>query len=94
MISYELAKKLREAGFPNLQSRNDDVLLDYAESITLEELIDACGDKFSYLSKKHGGWQANSIFIVKDNVAGQEEWIGKTSLEAVANLWLALNKKV
>lgn len=65
---------------------------------TLEDLIDACGkteNSFSFgLIEKENGWSAriwidNGVNKAGKCVAVQE----KTPLEAVALLWLALNKK-
>ena len=55
---------------------------------TLEELIDACGDGFERLVRSVDGkeWRAYS-----KNASNQQT--GKTPSEAVANLWLALQKK-
>lgn len=53
----------------------------------LEELIEACGEKFFSLTKHVESWQTNWI----DGMAG--ETAGSTPPEAVANLWLSLNEK-
>ena len=60
---------------------------------TLEELIEACGDEFGHVARLHGGkhWRASG----RDN---DEEYslieeLGATPTEAVARLWLALNKQ-
>ena len=105
MISYELAKQLKDNGFPiNIKSsgryfvlKNGTVLdnhlapsvcvNDIVEQVikpTLSELIEACGEDFRLLSKR-ATWRAESIMGVED--------FGNTPEEAVANLWLALNKK-
>lgn len=103
-MNYELAKELQEAGFPYFHfeefckatgchlkdgiGRKEDV-----HKPTLSELIEACGEDFSGLWKKKGGWVASSRFIVDEGIANNQEWIGSTPEEAVARLWLALNKK-
>ena len=78
MISYELARKLHDAGF---QSK------DNAYIPTLEELIEACGDRFAMLGKNKDGWRSMSNGNFGANVEGT------SPDEAVANLWLILNKK-
>jgi len=52
---------------------------------TLEELIEACGENFGSLDKQHDGWLASANF-------GQT-CFAKTPVEAVAHLWLALQKR-
>lgn len=74
----------------------------------LEELIEACGEEFAgldycgenYMSSKatrnaqgirvYGGWEAKSREEPEERYMW--EW-GKTPREAVARLWLILNKK-
>jgi hypothetical protein len=117
MITYELAKELKEAGFPQgegsyfvdgdlwdrtMQSDYETPSTPRREkwiyAPTLSELIEACGDKFGGLLKE------NNIFLV-DLING--EWTaydnqpsvtrdiynGKSPEEAIARLWLKLNKK-
>jgi len=79
-MSNELARELQDAGW----GRGKD---DYCPpslmccEITLEELIEACGDDLNILVRgKDGFWYAES-----DQ--------GKTPTEAVARLWLALNSR-
>ncbi len=62
---------------------------------TLEELIEACGDKFSELRSQNrpdGKWRAYA-HVGHDEASGQERQrgLGSTPTEAVANLWLVLN---
>ena len=107
MISYELALKLKEAGFPQEPSKALGILMDMYGKVptpteckipTLSELIEACGLKGFVM------WELNGIIYAgKDDTAGRgqnyyddyphplEE--GLTPEEAVANLWLAINKK-
>lgn len=90
MIDYTLAKRLKEAGFPqkNLDKSPFGSVLRDEEVVanpTLSELIEACGDGFVVLERKltglwfaqGKGWYAN----------------GSTPDIAVANLYLALNEK-
>lgn len=63
----------------------------YTKIPTLEELIDACGDREKQfeLRRKGNGWVASDFFR-----GGREVWgNGKTPIEAVAKLYIALNKK-
>jgi hypothetical protein len=90
MISYDLAKKLEEAGFPQggngrwigppsalvLRSR------DRVYVPTLEELIETCGSDFLYLNNNVHEWKAIGV--------QQEFGRGATPTEAIARLWLAL----
>lgn len=150
MITYELALKLKEAGFPqreemmltaddfpsgfygkdSLQRRDigkhcwfdfsrypentDDPVsewdgklrpttmcgIEYLGTIegkertvyipTLEELIEACGNEFANLGRTENGWVALADRPgLEIPVTAQKP----TPSEAVANLWLALNKK-
>jgi len=94
---YETAKKLYDAGFPNMKCSEENPEPGYTYP-NLPELIDACGNKFLQLylwrEKEEGkyvfkGWRAYP-FPVTDKPDGYE---GETKEEAVANLWLELNKK-
>ena len=103
-MNYELAKELKEAGFPQdlnngyyltdlgITPYSPTQLIDPSKAAyipTLEELIEACGDEFALLEfgTRQAGWCAQSS-IANDHVG-----FGKTPTEAVARLWLALNKK-
>ena len=96
-MKYELAKELKEAGFPqkNYKIEKDTEELCYIPS--LEELIEACEKHprgFCFLRKIDNDWYAQD-----GNMRGMDNgWDGKiakgkTPTEAVAHLWLALNKK-
>ncbi len=99
MLSYKLAKQLKEAGFPqdNLYFYYVDKNIECSwvrhttgEGIacpTLPELIDDCGEEFYKLVNLNGdsGWHAEG-----HNFKGGK--IGKTPEEAVAKLWLKLNE--
>lgn len=96
-MTYELAKELKDAGFPqhpyNAMCFCGAKTVDDPHHPTLSELIEACGEGFSrLLNHKKYGWVAYPTI----------EWTGehathvsyeKTPEEAVARLWLALNKK-
>lgn len=98
-MTYELAKKLRDQGFPQIDGdyvfdnglhariKNvDGLVLDGAYySPSLSELIEACGDNLVDLTRTDEGWATNLEAGGTSN--------GKTPEEAVARLWLALNNK-
>jgi len=95
MITFELAKQLKDAGFPLKEATFSDEFLKCTSfdgvtvyvSPTLSELIEACGDK--------------SVLVITIGTAfttvlhGESGLIcnGSTPEEAVAKLWLELNKK-
>jgi hypothetical protein len=110
MINYKLAKKLKEAGFPQnvksgsilckhlvspmdgthiIHNYDCDYVKDGMYFPTLSELIEACGDRFDSLNKYQDGWEA---WADRDETSGIFK-LGKSAEEAVANLWLELNKK-
>lgn len=125
-MNYELAKELKDAGFPQgvkEQVRDcfyfgedgelrmwpwgdkEPELTGFTKSPSLSELIEACGEGFDDLwgpyhneeHKRTGYWRANGFML-------REDWkhhsdphthpaaLGSTPEEAVARLWLALNK--
>jgi hypothetical protein len=98
-MTYELAKQLKDAGYPiSLMSKGcencwGDLHQGCASDCktiewpTLSELIEAIDD-FSYLSNRQDkglGWEACG--------GGSADIRGATPEEAVARLWLALNSK-
>jgi hypothetical protein len=67
----------------------------------LEELIDACGDRFYKLKKTISGWKARGsrgkafdCSKCKSRILPIITEISKTPREAVANLWIGLNRKI
>jgi len=101
-MRYELAKELKDAGFlqadPNqafnvgtfqyIGDNSDRETLCYIP--TLSELIEACGNNFSDLGRNDDTWFCNNEGAPYVHVDWDE---CKTPEEAVAKLWLALNKK-
>jgi hypothetical protein len=93
-MDYELAKSLMDAGFPQIGKGSLIGPLhklvwrcgDRVYVPTLEELIEACGENFGSLDKKHYGWLAYAPY--------DQSYFAKTSVEAVAHLWLALHKRL
>jgi len=90
-----LVKQLKDAGFPIRRypewALEKDGLVPAVEweknyVPTLSELIEACGEDFSHLYKGNkSDWFVEGLFV-------DERYDGQTPEEAVANLWLALNK--
>lgn len=104
-MNYELAKKLKDSGFPHKcamlggEDGNDEYCFhrDWFEEEgflcvpTLSELIDACGEKFYRLQIGPSLMGDRNVwYAYMDEETGM---IGDTPEEAVANLWLKLNKK-
>lgn len=99
-MDYELAQKLKDAGFPMPTfSKKRPILIGYNHTDicppTLEELIEACGKNLHCLvHTTDGGLDSDREFwsAGKDNIV--MGWVnGPTPKEAVAYFWLTLNKK-
>lgn len=122
-MTYDLAKRLKDAGFPQkgkgIFSQCIDgscgwragedwhIACDFGRCgegevvymPTLSELIEACGDYFQNLrhlkswsrTVESGGWRARGFTFASPH--HHKTINGKTPIEAVANLWLALNEK-
>ena len=95
-MDYELAKQLKEAGFPEgaLLSRT------YIQEVyipTLSELIEACGNGFNNVGR-YRGEKTDSKYVCNytgNNVNDNEDrWEseGETLEESVAKLYLKLKK--
>ena len=105
-MQYELAKELKDAGFPQLdyscilqvledvaiQDKNDSSVWYYKP--TLSELIEACAEKgvvrLNYATGAGATAEGNYSEHTEKFKTLRE---GKTPEESVAKLWLALNKK-
>lgn len=88
-MKYELAKKLRDAGFPfDWEYILEDVRGWNIEGVapTLSELIEACGDGIHLIGDKGLTKQKWVAYI------GEKVCSGESPEEAVSRLWLALNK--
>lgn len=98
-MEYKLAQELKDAGYPQIpqndfyheRDKNGKEIDDSVTKPTLSELIEACieliPDKFLDIQSREyttEQWVATSSWILTS---------GKTPEEAVAKLWLALNKK-
>ena len=103
-MQYKLAKKLKDAGFPQADpnralnvgtfqyvgENSDKETLCYIP--TLSELIEACGHYFYQLTKEDdGSWTCASINGYPKSGFGVTN--SPTPEEAVANLWMALTDK-
>ena len=102
-MEYELAKELKDAGFKQNQddpredayieggivkTQHGDELTIIVYNPSLSELIEACGEGFYKLIKISAKEPFYAYNDVQDIVVA-----GSTPEEAVARLWLALNKK-
>lgn len=94
-MEYELARQLKDAGFPQegagKRVADPEKIFatreDFAYVPTLDELIEACGNRFEGLTRDDNGiWggQANSMNTIS---------LGSTPTETVARLWLSLNSQ-
>jgi hypothetical protein len=99
VISYELANELKDAGFP--QRENKIIGLDkYGRAIidavdrvqvpTLSELIAACPDGIILECHDDRAYAYENSGVA---FKSRHSHVGSTPEEAVARLWLALNKK-
>ncbi len=101
-MNYELAKQLKDAGYEvkNPSRYSDGIPITLHDDCvpiknvylipSLEELIEACGDEFGELMR----WKADGWYACKTDEGGSDRRLWKkTPLEAVADLWLSLNKK-
>lgn len=102
-MDYEKCKELRDAGFS--QTSRDTICWDEiiyldtkpgenstrsASLPTLSELIEACGKDFGNLSRNGLRWVSEPDYGISMET---DSGYGSTPEEAVANLYLALNKK-
>lgn len=100
MISYTLAKELKDAGFPHDWHPIDGVSDEVGEKMwnvykdkyspTLSELIEACVDLEENGDFHLEAWKGQ----FRAGICRLDEWFdGKTAEEAASRLWLALNNK-
>jgi hypothetical protein len=95
-MDHELARQLKDAGFPQKEPNGFVGLMNPGEGDgngrayfpTLEELIEACGEKFLSLNN-YGirGWHV----VGKDKHRDEIEITEPFAIVAVARLWLALH---
>lgn len=104
-MNYELAKELKEAGFP--QRQEGGLFTNFPEQgaytpayealyvPTLEELIEACVTKLDHefkLVHAPAGWSAG-LYLYSTQETFAQVLNFPIPSEAVARLWLALNNK-
>ena len=105
-MTYELCKQLKDAGFPQIiriqtsyyknngEEQHPSYSVDGGDCIvnpTFSELIKECGEKFYALNFNRGfkiKWMAEGV-LSDDTIIGEA---ARTPEEAVAKLWLELNK--
>lgn len=103
-MRYELALELKNVGFPNSSNwvwHDDYGYITHEASLekemfkevpALSELIEACGDRFSSLTRS----PRNTWYVAEVKNGSQVELVRdiecSTPEEAVAKLWLELNK--
>ena len=97
-MNYKLIQKLKDTGFPLKEGECGHCGNYWNEERfpTLEELIDACGKDFRKLEfNSHSEFKTGVPFwyAYEQNEMRNFNESGKTSLEAVANLYLALKKQ-
>ena len=91
-MNYELAKELKDAGFPQHEPCDTCPRMDFCTP-TLSELIEACGDGIRYLCRDNeGNWEAAEGALVGRQLLHHFSVACGTPEEAVAMLYLALNK--
>lgn len=92
-MTYELAKELKDAGFPQrggeIGTRDRETGSESVYAPTLSELIEACGNRLTVLENWGEGWTAYEEQL---DLIGKEAK-GKTPEEAVAKLYIALYNK-
>ena len=107
-MNYKLAKELKDVGWKfrsvDLMSFEEDEIhgecsyckskgfqdeTEYSLFPTLSELIEACGDKFISLEKEYSWWA-----VGEDEPLEPIQYEGRTPEEAVAYLYLALNRDI
>ena len=93
-MNTEPEKELKDAGFPHERCNTERVYCeDPAHFPTLSELIEACGDKFQRLETPIKATKREKTWWYAHSTEPEDFTVGDTPEEAVARLWLALNKK-
>lgn len=85
-MDYGLVQQLHDAGYP----------VNTPDVPDLEELIEACGGDIIGIVRTENGWHAKSFKDTEGQLAHNSFALntgGATPTEAVAKLWLALQKK-
>lgn len=101
MITYEIAQKLKDNGFPQEHRYVIEAGKGFIHFVsdnacfympTLEELIEACGNGFWSLSCD--GTTRNDLWTARAFSNIHPPYRGRDSFEAVANLWIGINRGV
>lgn len=106
-MNYELALKLKESGFPqdtcsivvrkiHPDPVEGDIMASRIMAPTLSELIEACKENINVIKKPDNRWIAMKLSDPHEgakDVTVEYAGTGEQLEEAVANFWLALNKK-
>ena len=89
MISYQLARNLKDAGFlqSELARAQQQAGYDYVSLPTLSTLIEACGENFGALGRERDCWVACEYISERGEWTNAHE--GETPEDAVARLWLS-----
>jgi hypothetical protein len=91
MISYQLARDLKDAGFPQseLARAQQKAGYDYACMPNLSTLIEACEERFGALGRMPDFWVACECVL--EDGTWDNAHKAETPEDAVAQLWLSLN---
>lgn len=92
-MNYDLAKELKETGFPIPKGTDEEWDSYDRMHPTLSELIEACGECFVVLKAVHDMNQWIASDALYDSGKLGLIGIGSSPESAVANLWLVLNRK-
>ena len=92
MISFQLARQLKDAGFPQseLARAQRQAGYDYVCMPTLATLIEVCGEGFGALRREDGQWIACEYISERGRWGNAQE--GQSPEDAVARLWLSINQ--
>jgi len=98
-MDFALAKNLKDTGFPQMLDKKDrysffdgpDTTGEDCYAPTLSELIEACGEDFNGLDREVDSKEMEVYWVGKAWSLDRNTH-GSTPEEAVARLWLALNK--
>lgn len=99
-MTYDLVKELKDAGFPKELTVCSGGRMcplgmkKHYDAPTLSELIEACGDEFFALRRNFSAKDGKPFFWAETYHGTTFAGVASpTPEEAVAMLWLALNKK-
>ncbi len=93
MLSYSIAKELKNAGFSQSERARaqQQAGYEYVSIPNLAALIEACGGNFGALGRETACWVACEY--VSDDGEWKNAFEGETPEDAVARLWLSLNQR-